>query len=48
MYAAEMSFGLGDEIDALRDSVRRFAQERIAPIATEVDRNNAFPMHLWP
>ncbi|MDF2996473.1 MAG: acyl-CoA dehydrogenase domain protein [Xanthobacteraceae bacterium] len=47
MYAAEMSFGLGDEIDALRDSVRRFAQERIAPIATEVDRNNAFPMHLW-
>jgi isovaleryl-CoA dehydrogenase len=47
MYAAEMSFGLGEDIDALRDSVRRFAQERIAPIATEVDRTNAFPHHLW-
>lgn len=47
MYAAEMSFGLGDEIDALRATVRRFAQERIAPIAAEVDRSNAFPYHLW-
>jgi isovaleryl-CoA dehydrogenase len=47
MYAAEMSFGLGEDIDALRDSVRRFAQERIAPIAGEVDRTNAFPHHLW-
>ncbi|QJP14935.1 isovaleryl-CoA dehydrogenase [Starkeya sp. ORNL1] len=47
MYAAEMSFGLGEDIDALRDSVRRFAQERIAPIASEVDRTNAFPHHLW-
>ena len=47
MYAAEMSFGLGEDIDALRASVRRFAQERIAPIATEVDRTNAFPHHLW-
>ncbi|WP_170018103.1 isovaleryl-CoA dehydrogenase [Starkeya sp. ORNL1] len=42
-----MSFGLGEDIDALRDSVRRFAQERIAPIASEVDRTNAFPHHLW-
>ena len=36
MYAAEMSFGLGEDIDALRASVRRFARERIAPIAAEV------------
>ncbi|WP_408015619.1 isovaleryl-CoA dehydrogenase [Rhizobium alarense] len=42
-----MSFGLGEEIEALRESVSRFAAERIAPIATEVDRENAFPMHLW-
>ncbi|MCF3640376.1 isovaleryl-CoA dehydrogenase [Rhizobium sp. TRM95111] len=47
MYAGGMSFGLGEEIEALRESVSRFAAERIAPIATEVDRENAFPMHLW-
>ncbi|WP_237212905.1 isovaleryl-CoA dehydrogenase [Falsiroseomonas oryziterrae] len=39
---------LGDEIDALRDSVRAFADERIAPIAAEIDRTDEFPRHLWP
>ena len=47
MYAGGMSFGLGEEIEALRESVSRFAAERIAPIAAAVDRDNAFPMHLW-
>jgi isovaleryl-CoA dehydrogenase len=47
MYAAGMSFGLGEDIEALRDSVRRFAVDRIAPFAAEIDRDNAFPMHLW-
>ena len=47
MYAGGMSFGLGEEIDALRESVSRFAADRIAPIAAAVDRDNAFPMHLW-
>ncbi|MCD4510566.1 isovaleryl-CoA dehydrogenase [Brucella pseudogrignonensis] len=42
-----MNFGLGEEIEALRDTVRRFAESRIAPLAAETDRNNAFPMHLW-
>jgi len=42
-----MSFGLGEEIDALRDTVRRFAAERIAPIADKTDRDNDFPAHLW-
>ncbi|WP_094506053.1 isovaleryl-CoA dehydrogenase [Brucella thiophenivorans] len=42
-----MNFGLGEEIEALRDTVRRIAQSRIAPIAAETDRNNAFPNHLW-
>ncbi|MDF1633781.1 isovaleryl-CoA dehydrogenase [Mycoplana sp. MJR14] len=42
-----MQFGLGEDIDALRDTVRRFAAERIAPIAAEIDRDNAFPMPLW-
>ncbi len=47
MYTAGMQFGLGEDIDALRDTVRRFAAERIAPIAAEIDRDNAFPMPLW-
>ncbi len=47
MYTAEMSFGLGEDIDALREAVRRFAQERIAPLAAEIDASNAFPMRLW-
>ena len=47
MYDHAMSFGLGEEIDALRDTVRRFAQDRIAPIAADIDRDNDFPAHLW-
>ncbi|TRB24136.1 isovaleryl-CoA dehydrogenase [Rhizobium rhizogenes] len=42
-----LNFALGDEIEALRDSVRRFAGQRIAPLADEIDRNNGFPMQLW-
>ncbi len=47
MYDAGMSFGLGEDIEALRESVRRFAAERIAPQAAEIDRSNNFPMPLW-
>lgn len=47
MYTHTMSFGLGEEIEALRDTVSRFAREKIAPIAAEIDRNNDFPSHLW-
>jgi isovaleryl-CoA dehydrogenase len=47
MYDAGMSFGLGDDIDALRESVRRFSADRIAPQAAEIDRSNNFPMPLW-
>ncbi len=43
-----LDHALGDEIDALRDSVRAFADERIAPIAAEIDRTDEFPRHLWP
>jgi isovaleryl-CoA dehydrogenase len=39
---------LGDEIDALRDTTRAFSDERIAPIAAEIDRTDEFPRHLWP
>ena len=40
--------GLGEDLDLLRDSVRRFAAERIAPLAEEIDRSNEFPQALWP
>ncbi|RJT33513.1 isovaleryl-CoA dehydrogenase [Mesorhizobium waimense] len=47
MYTNTLSFGLDEDIEALRDLVRRFAQDRIAPIAAEIDRSNEFPAHLW-
>lgn len=47
MFTQTMSFGLGEEMNALRDMVHRFAQEKIAPLATEIDESNAFPAHLW-
>ena len=47
MFHASMNFALGEEIDALRDSVHRFAQERIAPQAARIDASNEFPMELW-
>ncbi|RVC83001.1 isovaleryl-CoA dehydrogenase [Mesorhizobium sp. M4A.F.Ca.ET.022.05.2.1] len=47
MYTNTLSFGLDPDIEALRDLVRRFAQEKIAPIAAEIDRANEFPAHLW-
>jgi isovaleryl-CoA dehydrogenase len=44
----DLDFGLGDDIDMLRDSVRAFAQEKIAPRAAEIDAKDAFPIDLWP
>jgi len=41
-------FGLGSDVDALRDTVRDFAQDKIAPRAEEIDRSNTFPRDLWP
>ncbi|MGB3897141.1 MAG: isovaleryl-CoA dehydrogenase [Mesorhizobium sp.] len=47
MYTHALNFGHDDDIEALRDMVRRFAQEKIAPIAADIDRSNEFPVHLW-
>jgi isovaleryl-CoA dehydrogenase len=44
----DFDFGLGDELDEVRNQVRRFARERIAPRAEEIDRTNEFPRDLWP
>src|SRR5689334_8770405 len=41
-------FGLGETANMLRDSVRGFASDRIAPRADEIDRSNMFPRDLWP
>ena len=43
----EFNFGLGEVIDTVRDQVRRFADERLAPRASEIDRSNVFPRDLW-
>ncbi|HKJ60860.1 MAG TPA: acyl-CoA dehydrogenase family protein, partial [Hyphomicrobiales bacterium] len=48
MFDASMSFSLGDDVEALRDSVKRFSQDRIAPRAAAIDADNAFPRDLWP
>ena len=45
---AGFDFGLGSEVDMLRKSVSDFAQDRIAPRADAIDRDNEFPRDLWP
>ncbi len=47
MYTQALDFGLEEDVAALRDLVHRFAQEKVAPLAAEIDRSNEFPAHLW-
>jgi isovaleryl-CoA dehydrogenase len=44
----DFDFDLGDDINLLRDSIARFAADKIAPRAAEIDQSNEFPRELWP
>lgn len=47
MFNSPMRFDLGEDIGAMRDMVHAWAQERLKPIAAQVDRDNIFPAELW-
>jgi len=47
MFDATMKFDLGEDVAALRETVHRWAQERVKPLAPAIDRDNAFPHALW-
>jgi isovaleryl-CoA dehydrogenase len=42
------NFDLGETADAIRETVRDFSQEKIAPLAAKIDKEDWFPRHLWP
>ncbi|MDN3711906.1 isovaleryl-CoA dehydrogenase [Paracoccus cavernae] len=48
MFTAGMEFDLGEDVNALRDMVHRWSQDRIKPLAAATDKDNAFPNALWP
>jgi len=43
-----LDFDLGEMADTIRDTTQRFAKDKIAPIAAEIDEKDEFPKHLWP
>ncbi len=47
MFTASMNFACGEEVEALREMVHRWAQDRVAPMAAEIDKSNVFPAELW-
>jgi isovaleryl-CoA dehydrogenase len=47
MFNATMQFDLGEDVNALREMVHRWAQERVKPMAAEIDLKNEFPSELW-
>ncbi|WP_323763392.1 isovaleryl-CoA dehydrogenase [Marinovum sp.] len=47
MFNAVMAFDLGEDVNALREMVHRWAQDRVRPMAAEIDAKNEFPNELW-
>jgi isovaleryl-CoA dehydrogenase len=47
MFQGSMQFDLGEDIAALRDMVHRWAQDRVRPMAADIDSSNEFPADLW-
>ena len=44
---AELDFGLGEMADMIRETTRRFAVDKIAPLAARIDAEDRFPRELW-
>ncbi len=47
MFNGSMTFDLGEDVNALREMVHRWAQDRVAPLAAGIDAGNVFPAELW-
>ena len=47
MFMGSMKFDLGEDVNALQEMVHRWAQERVKPMAAEIDKSNEFPNALW-
>ena len=47
-HGPALDFGLGETAEAIRETTARFAADRIAPLAAEIDQSNSFPRELWP
>ncbi|MEM6374453.1 MAG: acyl-CoA dehydrogenase family protein, partial [Pseudomonadota bacterium] len=47
MFTHSMTFDLGEDVNALRDMVHRWAQDRVKPMAADIDQTNTFPPELW-
>ncbi|WP_298806051.1 isovaleryl-CoA dehydrogenase [uncultured Lentibacter sp.] len=47
MFTGSMKFDLGEDVNALQEMVHRWAQERVKPLAAEIDKTNTFPNELW-
>jgi isovaleryl-CoA dehydrogenase len=47
-HGPSLEFGLGETADAIRETTARFAADKIAPLAAQIDQTNSFPRELWP
>jgi len=47
MQLPGLNFELGQDIDMLREAIRDFSEQEIAPLAAAADKDDQFPMHLW-